>query len=69
MAFQPRPLRPLFGYQAYRTMRLPQVHRWSGLPRLPVGLLVGAAAFARAELDMLRQTLERTAAIPKEARA
>ncbi len=35
---------PLFGYQAYHLMRLPGVHLWSGLPRPPAGLLVGAAA-------------------------
>ena len=69
VAIQLRPLRPLFGYQAYRAMRLPHVHLWSGLPRLPVGLLVGVAALAQAELDSFRQTLERTVVIPKEARA
>ncbi len=37
---------PLFGYQAYHLMRLPGVHLWSGLPRPPAGLLVGAAATA-----------------------
>ncbi len=48
VAFQPRPLRPLFGYQAYRVIRLPHVHLWSGLPRPPVGLLVGAAVLVSA---------------------
>ena len=48
VAFQPRPLRPLFGYQAYRVIRLPHVHLWSGLPHPPVGLLVGAAVLASA---------------------
>ena len=37
--------RPLFGYQAYRLMRLPDVHLWSGLPR-SAGLVAGAAAAA-----------------------
>jgi hypothetical protein len=35
---------PLFAYQAYHLMRLPDVHVWSGLPRPPAGVLVGAAA-------------------------
>ncbi len=36
--------RPLFAYQAYSLLRLPGVHVWNGLPRPPVGLLVGVAA-------------------------
>ena len=34
---------PLFGYRAYRLMRLPGVHVWSGVPRPPTRLLVGIA--------------------------
>lgn len=34
---------PLFGYRAYNLMRLPEAHLWSGLPRPPTRLLVGAA--------------------------
>jgi hypothetical protein len=55
VAFQPRPLRPLFGYQAYRVMRLPHVHLWSGLPRPPVGLLVGAAVLVSAVVLVRRR--------------
>ena len=35
---------PLFGYQAYRLMRLPGVHIWSGLPRPPAHFVLGAMA-------------------------
>jgi hypothetical protein len=41
MAFRPGLRQPLFGYRAYKLMRLPGVHLWSGVPR-PV--LAGAAA-------------------------
>ena len=34
--------RPLFGYQAYHLMRLPDVHLWSGVPRRPVVIAAGA---------------------------
>ena len=44
LAIRPGLHQPLFAYQAYHLMRLPGVHTWSGLPRPPVGLLVGAAA-------------------------
>ena len=44
MAFRPGLRRPLFGYQAYKLMRLPGVHPWSGLPRPPARVLAGAAA-------------------------
>lgn len=42
VAFRPGLRRPLFGYQAYRVMRMPGVHLWSGLPLRPVVLTVGA---------------------------
>ena len=44
VAIRPSLQRPLFAYRAYRLMRLPDVHVWSGLPRPPTRLLVGAAA-------------------------
>ncbi len=44
VAIRPSLQRPLFGYQAYHLMRLPDVHVWSGLQRPPTRLLVGAAA-------------------------
>ena len=49
MAFRPGLRRPLFGYQAYKLMRLPGVHPWSGLPR-PVLVGAGSAAVLGAVL-------------------
>jgi hypothetical protein len=46
VTIRPSLQRPLFAYRAYRLMRLPDVHVWSGLPRPPTRLLVGAAAAA-----------------------
>jgi hypothetical protein len=43
MAFRPGLRQPLFGYRAYKLMRLPGVHLWSGVPR-PVLAGAGAAA-------------------------
>ena len=43
MAFRPGLRQPLFVYRAYKLMRLPGVHLWSGVPR-PV--LAGAGAVA-----------------------
>ena len=43
VAFRPSLKRPLFGYQAYRLMRLPGVRLWSGLPRPPLAFVVGGA--------------------------
>lgn len=45
--------RPLFGYQAYRLMRLPGVYAWSGLPQ-PV-LAAGAGVAVAAGLLLLAQ--------------
>lgn len=43
LSLRPGVRRPIFGYRAYRLMCLPGVHLWSGLPRPPVALVVGAA--------------------------
>ena len=51
---QPGLQRPLFAYQAYHLMRLPGVHVWSGLPRPPLGLVVGAAAVTAVALVVWR---------------
>ena len=58
MAFRPGLRRPLFGYQAYKLMRLPGVHPWSGLPR-PV--LVGAAGAAALGAVLLVYSVRRRA--------
>lgn len=44
MAVRPGLRRPLFGYRAYRLMRLPGVRPWSGLPWAPLLLVIGTAA-------------------------
>lgn len=46
VAIRPGLRRPLLAYRMYHLMRLPGVHVWSGLPRPPARLLVGAAAVA-----------------------
>ncbi len=43
LGLRPSLRHPLFGYQAYNLMRLPDAHLWSGLPRPPRSWLVGAA--------------------------
>ncbi len=58
VAFRLGRRRPLFGYQAYRLMRLPGVHLWSGLPRPPLGLVVGAVV-ALGALLLVRRTRRR----------
>ncbi|OGO51939.1 MAG: hypothetical protein A2148_04640 [Chloroflexi bacterium RBG_16_68_14] len=50
VAFRPDLRRPLFGYQAYRLMRLPGVHLWSGLPRPPARAVVVTAVVVGAVL-------------------
>ena len=42
-SLRPSLRRPTFGYGAYRLMRLEDVHVWSGLPRAPMALVIGAA--------------------------
>lgn len=59
VAFRPGLQRPLFGYQAYRLMRLPGVHLWSGLPRPPLSLVAGVAV-ALAALLLVRRARRRT---------
>ncbi len=54
VAFRPSLQRPLFGYQAYRLMRLPGVHLWSGLPRPPLAFVVGGAGVLGAFLLVRR---------------
>ncbi len=46
--------RPLFGYQAYHLMRLPDAHLWSGMPHKVVSFLVGAAVTSGALLLLWR---------------
>jgi hypothetical protein len=61
MAVRPGAGRPLFAYQAYRFMRLPDVHLWSGLPRPPAAVVVGAAAATALLVIVWRQRAARRA--------
>jgi hypothetical protein len=54
LTIQPSLRRPFFGYQAYSLMRLPGVHPWSGLPRPPLALVLGAAASVLGALLLVR---------------
>lgn len=42
LSLRPSLRRPVFGYGAYRLMRLEDVHVWSGLPRAPLAMALGA---------------------------
>ena len=58
MAFRPSLRQPLFGYRAYRLMRLPGVHVWSGVPP---AVLVGAGAAAVLGAGVLLYSVRRRA--------
>ncbi len=59
LSVRPSLRRPVFGYGAYRLMRLEDVRVWSGLPRAPLAMALGAM-FALGVLLLVWQLRRRT---------